>query len=145
NTFYGSYVAAAYGTTPESNLKEPYALKNNINHVVLNTDGSIVGYKYFNFTDFKGKNDVWLLLGMKPEGIDGKIEVYLDRPWAKQGGKLVGTLNIKADMPQASAETPIKLDGMTNLDGKHAIYLVFSSPTKDKSICTLETIRFAAK
>ena len=120
-------------------------MRYNTNRVVNNTDGSIVGYKYFNFTDYKGKNDVWLLLGMKPEGIDGKIEVYLDRPWAKQGGKLVGTLNIKADMPQASAETPIKLDGMTNLDGKHAIYLVFSSPTKEKSICTLETISFAAK
>jgi hypothetical protein len=145
NTFYGSYVAAAYGTTPESNLKEPYALKNNINPVVLNTDGSIVGYKYFNFNCFKGKQDVYLLLGMKPEGIDGKIEVYLDRPWAKQGGKLVGSLDIKADMPQTSAETPIKLDGMTNLDGKHAIFLVFTSPTKEKSICTLETIRFAAK
>ncbi|MBQ3656453.1 MAG: glycosyl hydrolase family 43, partial [Bacteroidales bacterium] len=143
NTFFGSYVAAAYGT--ESNEKEPYALKNNINPVVLNTDGSIVGYKYFNFDNFNGKNSIWLMLGMIPEGIDGKIEVFIDRPWAKQGGKLVGTLELTSQMQKTSAEFPIKLSGINDLKGKHAVYLVFSSQTKEKSLCTLETIRFAGK
>ena len=145
NTFYGSYVAAAYGTTPESNLQEPYALKNNINPVVLNTDGSIVGYKYFNFDCFKGKQDVYLLLGMKPEGIEGQIDVYLDRPWTQQGGKCIGTLKLTPDMPQTSAEIHVKLTDLNNQTGKHAVYLLMKSPTKEKSICTLETIRFAAK
>ncbi len=145
NKFYGSYVAAAYGTTPESNLKEPYALKNNINPVVNNTDGSIVGYKYFNFNGLNGKQDVYLLLGMKPEGIEGQIDVYIDRPWTQQGGKCVGSLKITPDMPQTSAEQPVKLDGISNLTGKHAVYLLMKSPTKEKSICTLETIRFATK
>ncbi len=141
NKFYGSYVAAAYGT--ESNLKEPYALKNNINPVVNNTDGSIVGYKYFNFDGLNGKQNVYLLLGMIPQGIEGQIDIYIDRPWTQQGGKCVGTLKITPDMPQTSAEQPIKLDGVNNLTGKHAVYLLFSSTTKEKSICTLETIRFA--
>ncbi len=145
NTFYGSYVAAAYGTTPESNLKEPYALKNNINPVVNNTDGSIVGYKYFNFNGLNGKQDVYLLLGMIPQGIEGQIDIYLDRPWTQQGGKCVGSLKITPDMPQTSAEQPVKLDSISNLTGKHAVYLLFSSATKEKSICTLETIRFATK
>ena len=143
NTFFGSYVAAAYGT--ETNEKEPYALKNNINPVVLNTDGSIVGYKYFNFDGLNGKQNVYLLLGMIPQGIEGQIDVYIDRPWTQQGGKCVGTLKITPDMPQTSAEQPIKLDGVNALNGKHAVYLLMKSPTKDKSICTLETIRFAAK
>lgn len=145
NTFYGSYVAAAYGTTPESNLKEPYALKNNINPVVNNTDGSIVGYKYFNFNGLNGKQDVYLLLGMIPQGIEGQIDVYIDRPWTQQGGKCVGSLKITPDMPQTSAEQPVKLDSISNLTGKHAVYLLMKSPTKEKSICTLETIRFATK
>lgn len=145
NKFYGSYVAAAYGTTPESNLKEPYALKNNINPVVNNTNGSIVGYKYFNFNGLNGKQDVYLLLGMIPQGIEGQIDVYIDRPWTQQGGKCVGSLKITPDMPQTSAEQPVKLDSISNLTGKHAVYLLFSSATKDKSICTLETIRFATK
>ncbi|MCR4701474.1 MAG: family 43 glycosylhydrolase [Bacteroidaceae bacterium] len=145
NKFYGSYVAAAYGTTPESNLKEPYALKNNINPVVNNTDGSIVGYKYFNFNGLNGKQDVYLLLGMIPQGIEGQIDVYIDRPWTQQGGKCVGSLKITPDMPQTSAEQTVKLDSVSNLTGKHAVYLLMKSPTKEKSICTLETIRFAAK
>ncbi|MBO4598491.1 MAG: family 43 glycosylhydrolase [Bacteroidaceae bacterium] len=145
NKFYGSYVAAAYGTTPESNLKEPYALKNNINPVVNNTDGSIVGYKYFNFNGLNGKQDVYLLLGMIPQGIEGQIDVYIDRPWTQQGGKCVGSLKITPDMPQTSAEQPVKLDSISNLTGKHAVYLLMKSPTKEKSICTLETIRFATK
>ena len=141
NTFFGSYVAAAYGT--ETNTQEPYAVKNNINPVVNNTDGSIVGYKYFNFDGLNGKNNVHLLLGLIPEGIDGQIDVYLDRPWTQQGGKCIGSLKLTAQMPKTSAEQPIKLDGVNALSGKHAIYLLFSSPTKEKSICTLETIRFA--
>ena len=143
NKFYGSYVAAAYGTTPESNLKEPYALKNNINPVVNNTDGSIVGYKYFDFDGLNGKQNVYLLLGMIPQGIEGQIDIYIDRPWTQQGGKCVGTLKITPEMPQTSAEQPIKLDGVNALNGKHAVFLVFSSTTKETSICTLETIRFA--
>jgi hypothetical protein len=143
NKFFGSYVAAAYGT--DSNEKEPYAVKNNINPVVNNTDGSIVGYKYFNFDSFNGKNDVWLLLGMTPEGIDGQIDVYIDRPWTQQGGKLAGTLKVSSQMSKTSAEQPVKLNGLNNLTGKHAVFLVFKSDTKEKSICTLETIRFAAK
>ena len=145
NKFYGSYVAAAYGTTPESNLKEPYALKNNINPVVNNTDGSIVGYKYFNFNGLNGKQDVYLLLGMIPQGIEGQIDIYIDRPWTQQGGKCIGSLKITPDMPQTSAEQPVKLDSVSNLTGKHAVYLLMKSPTKEKSICTLETIRFATK
>ena len=82
---------------------------------------------------------------MKPEGIEGQIDVYLDRPWTQQGGKCIGTLKITPDMPQTSAEVPVKLSDLNNQPGKHAVYLLFSSATKEKSICTLETIRFAAK
>ena len=82
---------------------------------------------------------------MIPQGIEGQIDVYIDRPWTQQGGKCVGSLKITPDMPQTSAEQPVKLDSVNNLTGKHAVYLLFSSATKEKSICTLETIRFATK
>ena len=48
NIFFGSYIASGYGT--DDKYEAPYALRNNTNPVVNNTDGSIVGYKYFNFT-----------------------------------------------------------------------------------------------
>lgn len=140
NTFYGSYVEAGYGT--DSNFAEPYALKNNTNRVVNNTAGSIVGYKYFNFNETNGKEKLQLALRLIPEGIDGTIQVMADRPWTSQGGKLVGTIALKADMPKSSTELTVAVPEIAKLTRKHAIFFVFQSDTKEKSLCTLEDFVF---
>ena len=141
NTFYGSYVEVSYGT--ETNFDEPYALKNNTNRVVNNTDGSIVGYKYFNFTETNGKKALQLDLRLIPEGVDGKITVMVDRPWESQGGKVLGTMELKADMPQQSTEMSVALPALAEFTGKHAIYFLFTSDTKEKSLCILEDFAFS--
>ena len=141
NTFYGSYVAASYGT--DDKFDAPYDLRNNTNPVVNNTDGSIVGYKYFNFDPLLGKKNVKLLLRIIPEGIDGTIEVMVDRPWFSQQGMLLGKADVKADMtPGTPIELAIPLTGMSGLTGKHAIFFLFKSDIKNKSICTLEDFVF---
>ncbi|MBQ4386811.1 MAG: family 43 glycosylhydrolase [Prevotella sp.] len=140
NTFYGSYVEAGYGT--DDNFKAPYDLRNNTNDVVNNTAGSIVGYKYFNFTATKGRDDVQLLLNLTPAGIDATIQVMIDRPWTSQGGQLLGTIELKADMPQTAADMAVTLPALAGMDGKHAIFLVFSSDTKEQSVCTLHNFVF---
>ena len=140
NIFYGSYVEAAYGT--DTNFDEPYDLKNNTNRVLNNTDGSIVGYKYFNFDGTQGKKDISLALRLIPEGIDGTITIMVDRPWESQGGKAIGTIELKADMPQESTELTAALPALSELSGKHAVYFIFSSDTKEKSLCTLEDFVF---
>ena len=152
NTFYGSYVAASYGgeegMTKEEALAStkkydaPYDLRYNTNSVVNNTDGSIVGYKYFNFDAAEGRGDVELLLNLTPEGIDGTIEVMADRPWASQDGLLLGQIVLKADMPQAPTEFSVLLPGISKMKGKHAIFFVFHSETKEKSLCTLHNLVF---
>jgi hypothetical protein len=101
-----------------------------------------VGYKYFNFSATKGRKDVELLLTLIPEGIDGTIEIMADRPWTSQGGKLLGTMELKANMPQKETEMKVKLPDLGNLEGKHAIFLKFFSPEKEKSICTLNNFIF---
>ena len=141
NTFYGSYVEVSYGT--ETNFDEPYALKNNTNRVVNNTDGSIVGYKYFNFTETNGKKALQLDLRLIPEGVDGKITIMVDRPWESQGGKVLGTIELKADMPQQSTEMSVALPALAEFTGKHAIYFLFTSDTKEKSLCILEDFAFS--
>ena len=144
NTFYGSYVAASYGT--DDKFDAPYDLRNNTNSVVNNTDGSIVGYKYFNFTDLQGKKNVQLLLNIIPEGLDGTIEVMVDRPWFSQEGTLLGKVDVKADMPAGTpVELTIPLQGCSGLMGKHAIFFVFKSEIKEMSICTLEDFVFTAR
>ena len=152
NTFYGSYVAATYGgdkgmTKEEalastSKFDAPYDLRYNSNPVVNNTDGSIVGYKYFNFTATNGNEDVSLLLRLIPAGIDGTITIMVDRPWTSQGGQVLGTIELKADMPQESTELAAELPSLAELTGKHALFFVFSSETKAQSLCTLEDFVF---
>lgn len=140
NIFYGSYVEASYGT--DDKFTAPYDLRNNTNRVVNNTDGSIVGYKYFNFSATHGKDGLRLLLTLIPAGIDGTIEVMADRPWASQGGKSLGKLQLKSDMPQESTQLSVELPELKALDGKHALFFLFASDTKEKSICTLENFVF---
>jgi hypothetical protein len=134
----GPYIEPGYGT--EDRFEAPYELKNNTNRIVNVTSGSIVGYKYFNFNGIKKKPN--LILGLVPEGIDGTITVWADRPWASQGGKVLGTIEIKADMPQESTEVKVSVPELSKLKGKHAIFLEFESETKDESLCALESLVF---
>ena len=145
NIFYGSYVEASYGT--ETNFDEPYALQNNTNRVVNNTDGSIVGYKYFNFDAKRldNPNNLMLVLRLIPEGIDGTIDIMMDRPWTSQGGKKIGQIELKADMSKTVMDVAAGISNEAKeqyLAGKHAIFFVFKSDTKEKSLCTLEDFVF---
>ena len=157
NTFFGSYVEASYGGEEGMTKEEaiaskakydaPYDLRYNTNRVVNNTDGSIVGYKYFNFDEDALDEDenLMLVVNLIPEGIDGTIEVWMDRPWESQGGKLIGKTELKADMGKTvwKAAIGISKEAQENwLAGKHAIFFVFKSDTKDKSLCTLLDLVF---
>lgn len=139
--FSGSYIEAGYGT--EDRFDAPWDLRNNMNRVVNNTDGSIVGYKYFNFSKTHGMKKLQLLLQLVPEGIAGTVSVWADRPWASQGGILVCSFNLFADMPQESTEVRIDVPAIARLQGKHALYLTFSSEEKGKSLCALESLVFS--
>lgn len=139
-TFYGSYVAASYGT--ETNFEAPYDLCNNSNPVVNNTHGSIVGYKYFNFSKTHGRKDLQMVLLLTPEGIDGTITVMADRPWESQGGQVLGSFSLTSDLAQEPVELALPLPAIAELSGKHAIFLKFTSPVEDKSVCTLHTLAF---
>jgi hypothetical protein len=82
-----------------------------------------------------------LVLRLIPEGIDGTIEVWKDRPWESQGGKKIGETTLKADMSKTDWDAAIGLD-KDGLVGVHAIYFLFKSDTKEKSLCTLEDFYF---
>ena len=140
NIFFGSYVASGYGT--DDKFEAPYDLRNNTNPVVNNTDGSIVGYKYFNFDGTYGRKGLDLILNLVPEGVGGTITVMADRPWASQGGIEVGRIDLKADMPESPVDVRIAVPELAKMNGKHAVYLKFSSDVKGKSICVLNTIKF---
>ena len=109
---------------------------------MFNTNGSIVGYKYFNFSKTQGRSDVKLAVRLIPEGVDGTITILADRPWISQGGKILGSIELKASMPQQTTEIAVPMTALKNLTGKHALFFTFTSATKGKSLCVLEDFVF---
>jgi hypothetical protein len=109
---------------------------------VNNTDGSIVGYKYFNFDETSQRDDVTLLMRLTPQGIDGTLTIMIDRPWISKGGKVLGNISLKADMPKVPTELTVSLPDLKDVKGKHALYFLFSSDTKARSLCTLHDFVF---
>ncbi len=138
SVYSGPYVKATYiEGIPEGN---PYDLRVNCNPVVNNTDGSILGYKYFNFSQKDKRKVGRMLLNLKTLGTKGRIDVMIDSPWESQGGRKIGTLNIPARKSSKALDMKIRLTDMANLSGKHSLFLVFSSPTKRQSICEIYNI-----
>ena len=139
----GPYVEPGYGA--DNKYDEPWDLKNNMNRVVNIPDGAIVGYKYFNFTGTQGKKKLILLLQLVPEGIDGTVTVWADRPWASQGGVAVGSFQLTRDMPKESMQLSMDVPALAGMSGKHALFFTFSSDTKEQSLCSLESLVFVKK
>lgn len=120
---------------------DPYDLSINYNPVVNCTSGSILGYKYYNFDRLKGAKNVSLELDVIPTEYDGTIEIYTEAPW-KGDPKPIGRIRMKATADKKPRTVTAKLSGIEYLRGKHPLYLTFSSPTPDKSICTIHYLRF---
>jgi len=111
-------------------------------YMVNNTDGSVVGYKYFNFDQCKQEKSLSLQLSWIPQGIDGQIEVWADRPTEAEGGKLITTLIVSANSEQAERTDCLLADQFLQLEGKHALFFVFKSDVKNQSIATLCSFQF---
>ena len=110
--------------------------------MVNNTSGSVIGYKYFNFRKTFGKDNLQLLLNITKEGVAGSIDVFIDRPNETDGGVKIGTISIDSQADKNPTELAIAVSDLKNYNGKHALFLVFNSQTKEKSICTVNSLQF---
>lgn len=108
--------------------------------VINNTAGSVVGYKYFNMNKLaqamKAGRQASLLLRMQPLGIACTVRIMLGAPTEQEGGRQIGLYTQQATTPQQATEVCIPLT-LPKVRGKQALYFLFDSPTKDKSLCTL--------
>lgn len=141
--FSGSYVQPTYGD--ETNFDALYDLRVNSNPVVNNTAGSIVGYKYFNFSLLDPDKEAELLLSLKPLGVEGTVDVMVGSPWSTAGGVKIGTLHLDKDARQEITEMRIDVPKAKDFKGKQALFFVFSSDTPDKSLCELHNLVFAGR
>lgn len=132
--YSGSYFMPVY--YDNHHLADPYDADINMNPVVNNTSGSIVGYKYYNFDLLDGAESVELILDLIPEGIDGTINVYTSAPW-KGNPTPAGSIKLRSDMPNKPMKVKGDISGVASLKGKHPLYLTFDSAEKGRSLCTL--------
>ncbi len=137
--YSGSYVKPTY--IDDHATARPYDESVNINPVVNNTDGSILGYKYFNLDATTGAAPLKLALDLIPEGIDGTIKIYTSAPW-KGNPKPVGEIAISGSAPREATKMIADVSAAGKLKGKHPLYLTFSSPEKGKSVCTVLSLQF---
>ncbi|MDE6353659.1 MAG: family 43 glycosylhydrolase [Prevotella sp.] len=140
--YTGPYVQPTYIT--DHAVTNPYDPEINMNPVVNNTDGSILGYKYFNFDKLTGISKVKLLIDIIPGDVDGTISVYAEAPW-KGRPSPIGKFSLKANSDKSPRKIHTRLRNIEELRGKHPLYLVFASSEKDKSVCTLRYLQFLRK
>ncbi len=137
--YTGPYIRPAY--IDDHAVADPYGEDININEVVNLTDGSILGYKYFNFSRLNGAGKVTLELDLIPGRVSGAIDVYVTAPW-RDGAQPAGRIEITPTGSDKAVRMSAVLNGISDLDGKHPLYLVISTPAKGESLCTLTHISF---
>ena len=139
-TYYGSHTNI--NRIKYDGKKSPYDESINKCEMVNNTSGSVVGYKYFNFQKTFGKDNLQLLLDITKEGVGGTIDVYIDRPDETDGGVKIGTFAVEPQADKKPVNVSVAVPNLKNYNGKHALFLVFNSPTKEKSICMVNSLQF---
>jgi len=118
------------------NQKQPYC------PVVNNTSGSVVGYKYFNFSAFTKVGKGKLVAHIKPEGVNGKITVLVGAPRVDKGGKVIGEIALSSALPQEYTEMAVPVSNLKGVKGKQPLFFVFSSAEEDKSLCEILDFQF---
>lgn len=142
-TFFGSYVKPLrLERVPQG---DPYDLSVNHNPVINNTDGSTIGYKYFNFDYTYSVPHLQLKMNVLPLGVDATIEVYVDSPYPSRGGKLVGEFKLSSSLAKKITELKTDVPALSQYQGKHALFFVVKSAKKGKSVCELHDFVFTVK
>jgi hypothetical protein len=138
--YSGSYIKPTYFEGDPTKAPSDLVLRSN--PVVNNTSGSIIGYKYFNFSQAPSNGKVDFELCMLPSGIEGSVAIMAVSPDANRGGILLGTI----DLRKANILQPVTLRApITNLNrvhGKQPLYLVITAKDEAVSIGDIYHVGF---
>ncbi len=139
----GSYIQPT--RWQEGSCQAPYNLKLPFCPVVNNTDGSTIGYKYFNFDTVDPSSELDLVLRIKPQGVKGVVTILLGGPTAKAGGKVIGSMQLTGETSDEMIEVKTSVSQWQKMKGKQPLYFAFSSETKDASMCELYDFMFVVR
>ena len=119
----------------------PYDPSINCCRIVNCTDGSTVGYKYFDFSRTCGRCGLKLCVELELSGVGGRIDVWIGRPATEEGGVLIGSATLDAEAGVRTIEIPVVR--LSEITGRKALYFTFSSDVKGRSICSVESFAFS--
>ena len=131
-------VSGSYTTAQEIRIID-FTAKNGI------TDGSVVGYKYFDFTKTYGKKDLKLEMNIVPQGVDASVEIWVVRPNSAEGGVKVGESMVSVMWPEKLRTLSIDVSSLAARNAREALFFVFKGVLKNQSICEIEDFKFASK
>lgn len=120
------------------NNKMPFCPVTNI------TSGSTIGYKYFNFNQFKGKKDISLICQFLPTGINARVKVVVGSPYLSKGGKVIGAFEINAGDANKMVDINVPITGIGKIKGKQPLYFIFESNFEKQSIADFYSLQFKA-
>ena len=141
--FSGPYNKPCYADAYDE--ADPYSPKVNRCPVVHITDGSVVGYKYFDFTKTYGKKDLKLEMNIVPQGVDASVEIWVVRPNSAEGGVKVGESMVSVMWPEKLRTLSIDVSSLAARNAREALFFVFKGVLKNQSICEIEDFKFASK
>lgn len=138
--YSGSYIKATYFEGDPRKAPSDLVLRSN--PVVNNTNGSVIGYTYFNFNQAPSKGEAVFELEMLPAGVEGSIDIMAVSPDVNRGGILLGSIALKKTniLQPVTLRTPVK--NLNLVRGKQALYLVIKAQDEAVSVGDLYSFGF---
>ena len=119
------------------NQKEPFCPVVNI------TSGSVIGYKYLNFSKLRDKDGKYEInMEIIPEGPEATVDVLIGGPSVEQGGEIIGRSTIPCPSVKEMETVKVPIIIPENTTGKVALYFSFTSPQKNVPICEFYDFQF---
>lgn len=107
--------------------------------VLGNKDGCVVGYKYFDFGSPLPSQQTSFTVKYRDGAAPGSIEVWLGDPDA--GGEKIGSVSVEARQLESGLWREATIP-VSNIEGRHSVFLRFVSESRDESITDLRSFVF---
>jgi arabinoxylan arabinofuranohydrolase len=108
--------------------------------VVNNKNGSIIGFKYFDFTSDTVTQFTRFTAQIRGAVASGEIELWIDS-WDPSIGRKIGFVEIENDGVADATWTTVMND-IDTVTGVHALYFKFLSDNKNALICDIKSFQF---
>lgn len=139
-SFSGPYIHPTYPEVDPRKAPSDVALR--VAPVVNCTNGSVLGYKYFNFDTARGADALRLSVELLPLGVDGRVALWVGAPDEARGGVKVGEFALYRSDARMVQRKYATVNGLGRWHGKQPAFFVFASDTEGQPMCEIYNFGF---